>query len=106
MVDTVPACRLDELRDGVAISRKLGGRNVLVVRVGDDIYALEDRCPHKDARLSEGRVHCNRLEIICPWHLFRFDLRTGISITNPKDRTPTFPVRVDAGQVLVAINAA
>ena len=36
---------------------------------------FENRCPHADGPLGEGRVHKN--SVVCPWHFFRFDLVTG-----------------------------
>ena len=78
-------------------------RKIALVRVGDDVFALQDACPHKAGPLSEGTVSVSRSELICPWHRFRFDLRTGVSATNPELAVPSFPGELRDGDVFVGI---
>jgi 3-phenylpropionate/trans-cinnamate dioxygenase ferredoxin subunit len=49
--------------------------DVFVVRVGDEVFALEDACNHAGASLAEGDVVAGRVR--CPMHGYEFDLRTG-----------------------------
>ena len=53
----------------------VGGRAVALFRTADGIVAFDDSCPHAGAPLSEGvwREGC----VVCAWHGFRFDDRTG-----------------------------
>jgi NAD(P)H-dependent nitrite reductase small subunit len=99
----VKACRLDELADGTARRVMVGERPLAIVRCGERVYACLDSCPHKGGFLSEGWVSAARHEVICPWHRFRFHLETGASVTNPELVVPTFPVRIEEGQVLVEL---
>lgn len=50
---------------------KLLGRRIVVFRGESGLAALEDRCPHRGAPLSMGRLHGDLLE--CPYHGWRFD---------------------------------
>lgn len=67
--------------------------DVLVVRYGNEIYAIEDRCSHGDIPLSEGELDGCLVE--CWLHGSSFDVRTGAPTCLPAT-TPvrTFPVVV------------
>ncbi len=96
-----------------------GGRALVVVRRGDEFFALRDICPHQRARLSAGTVSGTSLpcrvgetvpwgregEIVsCPWHGWEFDLRTGRSLADPhRVRVRCYPVRVSDGRVWVDV---
>jgi nitrite reductase/ring-hydroxylating ferredoxin subunit len=76
------------------------GRPVALFRDGDAIVAFEDSCPHAGAPLSEGV--CRGGEVVCSWHGFRFDARTGECRLYPGAKSATVrAVRVEAGRVLV-----
>jgi 3-phenylpropionate/trans-cinnamate dioxygenase ferredoxin subunit len=73
---------------------------VALVRTGDGVYAVEDRCSHEDYPLSEGWVEDHHLE--CALHGSRFDLVTGEPDVPPALRpVSVFPVRVEGEDVLV-----
>jgi 3-phenylpropionate/trans-cinnamate dioxygenase ferredoxin component len=79
---------------------EVDGFAVLVVRCGDSLYAVEDRCTHDGEPLEGGEI--GGCEIICPRHGSRFDLRSGEALTPPAyEPLRTFPVRVEQGRVLV-----
>lgn len=107
MVDTISedvlVCRLDELQDGQAKLVTARGRKIALTRIADEVFAMRDACPHKAGPLSDGKVSAARGELICPWHFFRFNLRTGASITNPEMVNETYPARVEDGNVYVSI---
>ena len=52
---------------------RLGRELVLWRRADGSVAALPDRCPHRSARLSRGRIRDD--QIACPYHGFRFDGR-------------------------------
>lgn len=80
---------------------RLGARCVLtpfgrlaIFRTADDaLYALEDRCPHKDGPLSQGIVHDT--SVTCPLHNAVIALSTGEIAGPDGGRTRTFAVRID-----------
>ncbi len=76
---------------------------IAVFRVGGRFYALEDRCSHEDAPLSEGEI-VDGCCVKCPWHGARFDLATGRPLSLPAVLpVQTFPVIVENGQVFVEV---
>jgi 3-phenylpropionate/trans-cinnamate dioxygenase ferredoxin component len=101
--ERVRVCRFDDIADGTALLVSAKQRKIVLARIGDEVFALQDACPHKGGALHEGKVHTGRCEVICPLHFFRFDVRTGASITNPELVAPTFPVTISEGDVYVHV---
>lgn len=96
----VELCRLDELEPGAARRFVVDGHAVAVVRIGDDVYAIGDRCSHQDISLSEGTVDTDECTLECWKHGSTFDLRTGKPETLPATRpVPVFEVSVRDGVV-------
>ena len=94
------AARLDELAPGRMLGVMVSGDRVCIARVGDELFALEDRCTHDDGSLAGGEVES--CEIICPRHGARFSLRTGEALTPPAyEPVRTFNVRLMQGRILV-----
>jgi len=76
-----------------------GGEEVALFRTGDNqVFALVNRCPHKNGPLSQGIVHGH--SVTCPLHNWRISLATGEAMGEDKGCTPTIPVKVDSGRVL------
>ncbi|TGD65573.1 nitrite reductase small subunit NirD [Tabrizicola sp. WMC-M-20] len=73
---------------------------IAVFRTADDqVFALEDRCPHKGGPLSEGIVHGT--SVTCPLHAWVFDMNTGQAQGADEGAVQTFAVRLEAGRVLL-----
>ena len=77
-----------------------GGEEVALFRTGDNqVFALVNRCPHKNGPLSQGIVHGH--SVTCPLHNWRISLATGEAMGEDKGCTPTIPAKVDGGRVLL-----
>ena len=70
------AARLDDLEPGTLRGVVVDGARVCLARVGDEVFALADQCPHAAFPLSEGDLLADG-RVQCAWHGARFDLRTG-----------------------------
>jgi 3-phenylpropionate/trans-cinnamate dioxygenase ferredoxin component len=91
-----------KIRADGALSVPIGRWQVLLVPVGTDIVAVEDRCTHQDTPLCGGRIRNGR--IACPRHGAMFDLRTGKSFAPIAPRALTvFQVRIDGDEVVVMV---
>ena len=91
---------LDDIpRQGARLVRTAQGC-VAVFRTADDqVFALDDRCPHKGGPLSEGIVHGT--SVTCPLHNWVFDLNTGSAQGADEGRVRTYPTRIQQGRVLI-----
>ncbi|MGF1501208.1 MAG: nitrite reductase small subunit NirD [Paracoccaceae bacterium] len=65
----------------------------------DEVFALEDRCPHLGGPLSEGIVHGR--SVTCPLHNWVIGLSDGAVESGDAGRVATFSARVDAGRVFL-----
>ena len=52
------------------------GVNICIIRLGDELIAFRNECPHMGESLHRGKI--NYLdEMVCPLHTYRFSLRSG-----------------------------
>ena len=93
-----------------------------VFRLGDEYYAWENNCPHSGGPVCQGRV-MNRVtealddrkqshgfqfvdedvHIICPWHGFEFNIRTGTHPGDPQAQLNGFDITLRDGGIYVEI---
>jgi 3-phenylpropionate/trans-cinnamate dioxygenase ferredoxin subunit len=97
------AARLDEIPEGRGLCVRFAKLEVGLFRVGAEIHAMENRCPHAGYPLSEGKVR--GAIVVCPAHGWAFDVRTGF----PPDFAdgwpiPRFAVLVKDGEVWVDVS--
>ena len=67
----------------------------------DKVFAIEDRCPHKQGPLSEGIVHDNC--VTCPLHNWVINLESGEAQGTDEGAVTTYPVAIESGQLRVAV---
>jgi nitrite reductase/ring-hydroxylating ferredoxin subunit len=93
------------VRAGKLARVEAGGRSFVVFAIGEDLYALDDRCSHQNESLSEvGAVDDGELE--CCAHGARFDPATGTATGLPATAPlATAEVRVRDGRVEVGVVA-
>ena len=97
---------LDELAPDSARRVEVEGREIAVVRIGDDVYAIGDTCSHAEVSLSEGWVEPDDCAIECVAHGAMFDLETGEPLSLPATRAvPTYEVSVVDGVVVLRLDA-
>ena len=99
------AMQLSELAPGSMRARIVGGREIVICRTREGVFALDNICTHAHARLCEGRLRATRL--VCPLHGASFDVRDG-RVLGPPAEIPlaTHAVRVVDGAIEVALNPA
>ena len=106
MTNDFRVCRVDDLSDGqsLRIETQGDGAAIAVHRVGDDIYATDDRCTHEEWSLGDdGELEGH--EIVCCLHLAAFDVRNGTPTRFPATvALKVYPVRVVEGEVWVGLN--
>ncbi len=97
LIEVAPLASLPEGR-GVRV--EVDAERIALFRIGDDVYAVGDRCSHAEASLAEGNVY--GVEVECPRHGSEFDLRTGKPASLPATKpVPVYDVHVVDGVVFV-----
>jgi 3-phenylpropionate/trans-cinnamate dioxygenase ferredoxin subunit len=100
-----PAVTLEELPEGAMRCLTVAGREVLICRTREGVFALDNICTHAYARMHEGRLRGVRL--ICPLHGASFDVRDGRVLGAPATQPlARHAVRVIDGRVEIALAPA
>jgi len=93
---------LETLPRDQGILINVGEERIAMFRVGDEVFAIGDRCSHAEASLAEGDVFDHGVE--CPRHGSEFDMRTGEPLSLPAVKpVPTYPVTVEEGTVYLVL---
>jgi nitrite reductase/ring-hydroxylating ferredoxin subunit len=76
-----------------------GGRTLAVFNVDGAFYAIDNRCAHRGGPLGEGRLAA--AIVTCPWHGYRYDVRTGAHQSNAAFNVPCYSVTIEGAAVYV-----
>jgi nitrite reductase/ring-hydroxylating ferredoxin subunit len=98
----VPAASLTDLRAAGRLVVHLDGHTICLFAAGDEIHAVDNRCPHMGFPLHRGSVADGILT--CHWHHARFDLCTGGTFDQWADDLRRFPVEIDGDEVYVDLS--
>jgi nitrite reductase/ring-hydroxylating ferredoxin subunit len=77
----VEVAKIDEIPSGKMKHVELDGKEIVVSNVNGKYYAMNDRCGHMNARLSNGNIKQNI--VTCPFHAAKFDITTGKKVGEP-----------------------
>jgi nitrite reductase (NADH) small subunit len=77
------------------------GVSLCLANVGGELNAVDNLCPHRHGPLGQGWME--GASVVCPWHSWTFDVRTGAAEFPVHARVAVFPVRVVGEDVLVEI---
>ncbi len=100
MTAMIDIAALDDIpRQGARVVKTPVGCVAVFRTATDEVFALEDRCPHKGGPLSEGIVHGT--SVTCPLHAWVFDLNTGTAQGADEGQIRTYPIRTEGGRVFL-----
>ena len=95
----VDVCSVEQIVPNRGLAVRAGDKDIALFKVGGEIRAIANSCPHQGASLVGGRQSDH--VVACPAHGWRFNLMTGALVVAPKVQLETFPVQVRDGRVLV-----
>ena len=95
------ACKSQDVPEGGLRRVHVYDQDVLVAHLDGEFYATQGRCIHLKGPLGEGRVDDHVLT--CPWHGWQYDLRTGENEFDRAIQLQTYEVRVEDGNVQIAL---
>ncbi len=98
-----PVLELDRLKAGHLCGARVQGREIVLCRTKEGVFALDGICTHAWARLDEGWLRGSRL--VCPLHGASFDVRSGRQLSGPATLPlPTHTCRIVDGRIEVALD--
>jgi nitrite reductase (NADH) small subunit len=103
MADFVTVARADDVPPGTVTAVRAGNEEIALAHVDGAFYATQAVCIHLKGPLGEGRLEGPVLT--CPWHGWQYDVRTGENEFDRAIRLRTYEVRVEDGEVKVAVGA-
>ena len=89
-----------EIESGKSKVVKLGDEQVAVFNAEGKFYAIHNTCPHQGGPLGEGVLDGE--SITCPWHEWKYDLKTGCPIITPAVKT--YPLQIDGEAIWIAVD--
>lgn len=103
MAEFQTVAKVEDIPEGEGRSFPVNGVMVAVFRVNGEYTAINDTCPHMGASLAEGYVE--EEGVTCPWHAWRFSVKDGTWLDNPKAklRTDCYEVRVEGEAIQVRV---
>jgi nitrite reductase/ring-hydroxylating ferredoxin subunit len=90
-----------ELPPGQCAERIVGGRPVALFNVDGRVFATSNFCLHRGGPLGQGMLSGH--EVMCPWHAWTWDVRTGENTANPTLKMETYEVKVEGGNIMVRV---
>jgi nitrite reductase/ring-hydroxylating ferredoxin subunit len=101
MAEFVKVASLSELAPGSAKAVEVKGKTIALFNVQGTIYATDNTCLHRGGPLGEGELMGE--VVICPWHQWEYDVRTGEMVGNSSVKLATYPVQVEGSDIKVAV---
>src|SRR5712671_3844614 len=98
----IEVLRETDLPVGRIKSVKIDDHTVAICHTSQGFFATDNTCPHRGGPLAEGDLIGD--EIVCPWHLWGFDVTTGRCPGNRDFMIATHDVKVDSGRILVKLS--
>ena len=97
---------LSEAKDRLAESRpqllEVSNVRICLVLRGDQLFAVSNKCTHNGESLSKGKVNFAN-EIVCPWHGYQFNLKTGREYQQRSSDLETFPIKIETDGVYIGL---
>ncbi|MBS3102483.1 Rieske 2Fe-2S domain-containing protein [Candidatus Woesearchaeota archaeon] len=99
MGEFVAVAKKDGLKAGECKVVDVNGKGVALYNVDGNFYATDNSCLHHGGPLGEGML--DGTIVTCPWHGWKYNVKTGVSPVNPQAKIETFKVKIEGDEVKV-----
>lgn len=87
--------------EGEAKEISCGERVICVANVNGTISAMDNVCLHRGGPLGQGVIEGDKL--VCPWHGWQWNPKTGEAAHNPNARLAVYPLKIEDQSVMIEI---
>lgn len=102
MSNFVKVATVSELKPGEGKVVEVNGEQVALFNVDGEFFAISNTCAHRGGPLGEGYLEGDI--VTCPWHGWRFNVKTGNNAIMPNVKVPSYQVKVEGNDVLVSVD--
>ena len=101
MAELIDVASVNDIPAGRARAVRVGERTLALYHTARGFFATDNTCPHRGGPLAEGDLIGE--EIVCPWHLWGFDVATGVCTGNDDLRVASYQVEVEGDRIKVRL---
>ncbi|HEY3130408.1 MAG TPA: sigma 54-interacting transcriptional regulator [Acidobacteriota bacterium] len=101
MSEWIRVAETAKIAPGTSKVVKLLGESVALFNVDGEFHAISNTCPHQGGPLAEGALEGD--VVTCPWHHWKYSLKTGCPVVTPTVRT--YPVRTRAKTIQLGVSS-
>lgn len=98
----VKVAKLNEIPTDTGKVVQVEGKEIALFKLEGSVYAIANLCLHEGGPLGHGPVKDG--VVSCPWHLWKFDVRTGAMVEAPSMKVDCFNVKVEGEDVLIDVS--
>ena len=97
----VEVAKVSGLKPGSSKVVNVSGKELALFNVDGQFFVTDNACVHRNGPLGEGTLDGD--VVTCPWHGWRYNVRTGVSPVNPAAKVQPYKVKVEGDKVLVEV---
>ena len=101
MAKFVTVAKVSEVMEGEGKVVNAEGKDIAIFNVESEFYAIDNACRHKGGPLGEGML--DGTIVTCPWHHWKYNIKTGVSPVNPQVKVDTYEVKVEGGEIKIRL---
>ncbi len=101
MARLIKVGEVNDLAPGQGKLVQVDGTDIALFNVNGTYYAVEAICPHEQGPLHEGEL--DNGTIVCPWHGYDFNVKTGECYVDPELRVTTFVVKTEGNDLFIEV---
>jgi nitrite reductase/ring-hydroxylating ferredoxin subunit len=101
MAEFVKVAQASDLQPGTGKVVAVKDRTIALFNVDGTFYAIDNTCLHRGGPLGEGELE--DCVVTCPWHGWQFNIKTGVSETNPSAKVKTYEVKIEGSTIMVSV---
>ncbi|MBI2541317.1 Rieske 2Fe-2S domain-containing protein [Candidatus Woesearchaeota archaeon] len=102
MPNFVKAANISDLKPGENKTVSVNGTEVALFNVDGQFFAISNTCLHRGGPLGEGMLDGD--VVTCPWHGWRFNVKTGVSPVMPNAKVAAYKIKTEGNDILIAVD--
>ncbi len=99
----VRAASADSVPPDTVLEAEINGNLYAICNYAGELHAFEGVCPHAGGPLGQGNIDSGNL--VCPWHAWEYDCKTGANTFDDSCVLASFPVKVENGDIMIDVPA-